>query len=282
MASFGGFPNMMRVLAHRPFQDELAQRLLWLFGLPSDAVTEKANQGCHGHFVLQAQGDGLAFLGSDRGIVHGLTEDDDSYARRVSRGLDNWQVAGNPWSVLAQVLGYVLNATPRAATVSTVYSSVGVAQSSQWDQFVAGADTSRPPSHSLDATGNFDWDSTSPTMGSWGWHRWYMVLVSTGWIEPDGRWGSGGLWGDGKAWGVDEVREVGLTIKSVIVQQWRPVGKWCHWIILSFNDARYQPGSPAGGGINPEGSFGRWSKLVDGIYQRSRFADALYFMGPTR
>lgn len=281
---YGGLRGMMRVLAHRPFQEEIAQRFLWLLGLPSDGVLEKANQGVHSHFVRQAQGDALAYLGSDRGVVHGLTESDASYAGRVARALDDWHVAGSAWSVLGQVLGYVLSAQPRALAISSVYTAAGVLDSTQWDFFTAGADTAHPPTHLLNGAGNWDWDSASPQDGSWSPLRWYLVLGATApnaWINLKGKVGSTGLkvGARGKAVGVDAVADVGRSIK-VIVDQWRPVGVWSHWIMIAFNDALFLPTASAGGGVNPGGTFGRWAKLSGDAFVSARYAGVCYFTGP--
>lgn len=278
----GGLRDMMRILAHRPFQEEIAQRFLWLFGLGPDGVLEKSNQGLRNRRILQATTGGLARLGEERGIVHGLTESDASYAARVQRAIDDWQRAGSAWSIMSQLLGYVTPSKPPADIVSTLYSSAGVAQSSQWDSFEVNADPTRAPVHTLDATGNFDWDSASPTTGSWQWWRIYVVLDAVtphNWINAEGLWGSGGLWGDGGAWGVDAANNLtGLSIR-LIVNQWRPKAVAAHWIIISFNDTLFDATQPAGGGVNPDGNFGRWSKLSGGVYVRSRFSDARYFTG---
>lgn len=282
----GGFQWMMRDLAPRRLQGDVAQLYLFLLALPFDGTTEKLNQGVHDHFVDDADATALPYIAADRGnILRGLTESDASFRARLRSALDDLRLAGSAWSILRQVLGYVLARQPRAFTVSSRWT-LNVATSSTWDEYATLADTSKNPTHALYNTagaGNWDWDSLSPVDGSWGWWRWYLVLEASdapgrAWIGKGAKWGSGVKWGAGNAWGVDKPSAVGKSIR-IIVAQWK--ANWCHWIIISFDGGWFDRTQPAGGGINPDGYFGRWSKVVGGVYVRARFGDACYFEGPT-
>lgn len=286
MAYGGGYQAFARGLAHAPFKGDVWQLMIFLYALGPDGCLEKLNQGVHDRLVDDCDPTFLPALAADRGgILRGLTEADDSFRARLGSAFDDLRIAGDAWSVLRQVLGHVLSSTPRGLTVSSTWLA-NVCKSSTWDEYAPGADTSKNPAHALYQTGslgNWDWDSLTPTDGSWGWWRWYLVLEDNGldgktWIEKDGTWGSGGKWGDGKAWGVNASSAVGKSIK-IIVGQWK--ANWCHWIIVSFDGAWFDRTLPAGGGVNPDGRFGRWSKIVNGVYVRARFSDACYFEGPT-
>lgn len=287
MATGGGLQYLARYLAHTPYQGDDWQRFLWTCAIGGDACLEKLNQAVHDTLTGSAVVSALPFIAAQRGnILRGLTESDDPYRARLQTALDDLRLAGSAWSVLRQVRGYVLASEPRAFTVSSRWSSAGVATSSTWDTFGDAATTASSPAHALYNTGglgNWDWDSLGPTDGSWGWWRWYLVLdyqdlAGEAWITKDGKWGSGGAWGDGKAWGVDATADVGRSIK-IIVNQWK--ANWCHWIVVCFDGALFDPTAAAGGGVNPDGHFGRWSKLVGGVYVKARFEDACYFEGPT-
>jgi hypothetical protein len=271
----GGIRAMVGALAHRPLQMGNAQKYLWNIALGFDGCIQKLDEGIHGRLILDADGTLLAAISSDRLVLRGLTESEESFRARLQRSIDDQQRAGNPWAVLSQVLGYLLSSTPAARTVSSSYSSSGVLLKSLWNSYSAGASLSKPPQHLHEEPGSWDWDSASPSTGSWGWWRWYLVIdavAPSAWVAPDGAWGSGGTWGDGGAWGVDATSFVGKSIK-LIVQQWK-AGIF-HWCIVSFDDTEFVPSAT----VLPDGNYGRWSKIVNGVYVRARSSNARYFEG---
>lgn len=279
MATGGGLQSFARELMHAPFQGDLWQLYLFNLAIGGDACLEKLNQGVHDTFTGDADASALGAIAAQRGnILRGLTESDSSYRERLRTALDDLRIAGAAWAVLRQVLGYLLSDTPRAATVSSRYSAAGVCESSTWDFFDAGATTATSPQHVLYNTagaGDWDWDSLSPTDGSWGWWRWYLVLHATApnaWINPEGFWGDGEAWGDGGAWGVDASVNVGKSIK-IIVGQWK--ANWCDWVIISFDDTEFVPS----GAVLPDGHYGVPHKLVGDVYVAARSENARYFQG---
>lgn len=285
MAIGGGLQTFARTLAHAPYQGDDWQRYLFVGAIGGDACLEKLNQGMHGTLTGDSDASALPYIAAQRGnILRGLTESDDSYRARLRVALDDLRIAGSAWSVLRQSLGFVLASQPRAFAVSSRWASAGVCQSSTWDQFATGASTASSPRHVLYNTGgagNWDWDSLSPTDGSWGWWRWYLCIEASdaagvAWVTQAPKWGSGVMWGSSRAWGINESPDVGRSLR-IIISQWK--ANWCHWIIVSFDSAWFDPAEPAGLGINPDGYFGRWSKVVGGVYVRARFADACYFEG---
>lgn len=278
----GGLRQTMRELAHRPLQGEIAQRFLWLLGLPADGCVEKGNQGVHNRFVLQAHVTTLPHLARDRGnILKGLTETDESWRQRIYRAPNSWRVAGSAWAVLEQILGYVLSSTPAARTVSTRYEADGTPESTQWDYYDAGDDTTKAPKHLAASTPEWDWDSLSPTRGSWGWWRWYLVIEAVApneWIGTQlGPLGDaaypklGSLIG---AMGVSRPKEVCRSIQ-IIIGQWK--SGWSHWVIISFDAAKFIPGA-----ATVDGTYGHWSKVVSRVHVRSRDDDGRYFRGQYR
>ncbi len=240
-----------------------------------DANLEKVLQGGKGHFVLDCDESFLATIGADRTILRGLTESTASYRRRLQRALDDLQHAGNAWAVLSQVLGYLLALTPAARTVSSTYDADGTLATSQWSYYDAGDSIEAAPKHLAQDPGEWDWDSLSPTTGSWGWWRWYLVLDSVApndWIGPEGLWGSAGLYGDGGAWGVDGSPNVAKSIK-IIVRQFK--ANRCDWVVISFDATEFIPGAA----VLPDGHYGRWAKYVNGVAVRARSSNGRYFEG---
>ncbi len=266
-------------------QDGEFERYLYGCGLAIDAVIEKLTQGMHAHMPLKADPSALPRIGEDRLMPKGLSEADASYATRLQHAFDDWRIAGNPWSLLRQTLGALLSATPAARLVSSQYIAYyGVLSSSIWNSYAAGDDTSKPPARqNLDV--NFDWDSDSPSNGSWGWWRTWLILYAVApndWCGPAPfAFGTSGV-----KFGLRPDASIGLNVAPSVVSGvraiaglWKAQHSWVHEIIISFDAALFDPAHPTGGGINPDGLFGRWSKVVGGAYVPSRFSNARYCTG---
>lgn len=280
----GGFQAAARGLAHAPFQGDVWQLMLFLYALGPDATMEKLTQGIRDRRIDDAEASFLPAIASDRGnILRGLTESDTSFRARLKTALDDLKTAGSAWSVLRQVLGYVLSIRPRVLTVSSTWLG-NACDMSTWDEYATSADTSKNPTHFVYSTGNWDWDSFSPSDGSWGWWRWYLVLEASdapgnSWVGPAPKVGATGLKVGEPTYavGVDVPSTVGKSLK-IIVGQWK--ANWCDTIIVSFDGSYFDRTQPAGGGVNPDGYFGRWAKLSGDVYVPARFGDVRYFRGP--
>lgn len=174
------------------------------------------------------------------------------------------------------MLGYLLAYTPAARTVQTYYDrSDGTPETTDWQQYTAGTALTLPPRWQRSDPADWNWDQYSPTpQGQWGWWRWYLVLVSVSpqnWTDPAPAWGSGEMWGEySGSWGCTTSPEVGRSI-VLIVGQWK--SGYAHWGIVSFDAAEFRPAAV----VNPDGYYGRWSKVSGGVYVRSRSANGRYF-----
>lgn len=287
MATGGGIRGFVADLAHRPIKTGWAERFLYTMGVVRDAIIEKGNQGAHDTMALQADESALPLIGAGVLIPQGLTESADNYRLRLQRAWDDWQIAGNAWSVMRQVLGYLLDHAPDIATVSAKYTSTGTLQADIWNFFFAGADTTKAPTRQRDnVSPAWDWDSTSPTTGSWGWHRWWLIIYSVApndvFTENTFTWGTAGkTWGGtGESWGLAQAPEVVGNMRE-IVRRWKGAHAWCVWMIIAFSNSIFDPNDPSGGGVNPDGSFGRWSKvnITANTRTASRFSNARYASG---
>ncbi len=219
-----------RILALAPgfLNSGTGERLLYTFGLATDAVTEIALQGTRAHIPIMINpetrevlgvppADCLAEIGIDRSILRGLTESDQSYAVRLQHAYEAWQRAGTARGMLSQILGYMLDLTPRVCLVSSRFDPAVVdgrgkraRLSSQWDDYPAGRSLNAEPVHTYDdatytsidplvptGDGNFDWDGGSLITGSLGFWSAIFVIESVGanaWCQPAQAWGFGSVY----------------------------------------------------------------------------------------
>ena len=277
MAENDGFRGAVKALSPVWLQEGDGEKYMYAPGQGLDAVQEKFVQAVHAWMPGRGTPTALPAIGSDRLIRQGLTEPVESYARRLQLAFESWQRAGSPWAVLSQVLGYLLAVTPAARTVSSSYTSTGAVSRTIWNLYAAGQNPDYPPTHGLNSVGEWDWDSLSPTSGSWGWWRWYLVIEAVApndWTAPAPKWGATGVkWGGySGSWGTTSSSLVGKSIKMLIAQWGSSV---CDWVVISFDATAFRPGAAT----MPDGYYGRWSKLVGGVYVRSRSASGRYFKG---
>jgi hypothetical protein len=227
---------------------------------------------------------------------------------RLLLWLDIWQLAGLPLGLLLAIQSALSPAFPRVRIVT---------RRSLWYTLDAGAagrmlalpgleplpptpyeqgelwPTSSPPAPPVerlrfsglyersDGLGNFDWDSHLPVPAQpVSTDSWVVIDAAppTDWIHPDGAWGSDGVWGDGGAWGVDVAPATGQLLAEV-VSLFKSAATAVQWIVVSFDASLFDPAQAAGGGINPDGHFARWSKIENGQYVSARFDAARYADG---
>ncbi len=263
----GLITDFIRRASPPTLQSGRAERYMYTLALAQEAILERAEQAILARFPQMANSTALPLLGSDRLIAQGLTEGNVSYAGRLRRALEDWGAAGNAFSVLGQVLGYLSQWTPRVRTVSPKYSNTWAASGGV---LVRGAIAA---------------DSLSPVDGSGGWWWWWLIIYSTGGQAFAGpapfKWGTPGVrWGRRPdcSWGLNVPPSVGAGLRALL-RLWKPGNAPCRNIIISFSDALFDPTQPSGGGINPDGKFGRRSKIVGGVYVPARFSNARYLNG---
>ena len=80
--------------------------------------------------------------------------------------------------------------------------------------------------------------------------------------------------GDGRAWGVDALASVGHGLQT-IARQFKPANVWVRSIVVSFDATLFDPAQGVGG-VNPDGTWGQWSKVSGGAYVATRAAAAVY------
>jgi hypothetical protein len=284
-----GFRDRIKLLSPSWMQDGTNEREAYVYGLACDAITDKLFQGARARFPTQAPTTALDEIGRDRLILRGLTESDESYGARLQRAFDSHQFSGAARAVLSQLLGFLLAKTPAVRFVSSRYDRSTYPPTrldSSWDEYPVGRDPNAEPVHTYvtAAGGNLDWDSASEVSGSWSWWGSFVILEA---VAPN-NWANPATWAIGDttltigtlpgSTGLDVSSNV-ITSARGITKQFKGAHTWVRWIIISFDSGLFDPASPAGGGINPDGYFGRWERVVAGTYVPSRFSDARYCDG---
>lgn len=258
------FRDMSDAISPTWLNGTVGQKYRYSMAVLYDALADATGYAVLARFPLRTSSDALAIMSSDRQIDRGFSESDTSYANRLIQWLDLWRAAGSPMAVLLAVLGLFL---PTSVQVRTVDNS------SNWNTyalgatpFPAGSSVPIPPTYVAGA-GNWNWDgNTAP----W-WRAWVIIYVGPlGWtIGP--HWGDGGKWGDsGRLWGITGPLAGQIQTLLAVLKKWKSAHSWIHDIILTSNTARFNPASPAGGGINPDGT---WANPAN------RFTDCVFLQG---
>lgn len=204
-----------------------------------------------------APADALAKMGLDRRVIRGISETDAAYALRLRQYLTDRRTCGNPFTLMKVLAAYV--------GTGSSFRTVDV-RGNWYSRSAAGVETS-----SLD-TGNWNWDGITSR-----WARFWVVIYPPAglWDESTNDWGDAGLdYKDiGLAWGSTMHPTQASTIRF-LVKDWKPAGTRCVEIIVAFNGSTFDPTAP-----EPDGTYGRWSKTVDGVRVASRLSTARYLGG---
>lgn len=253
--------------------------------------------------------DGLSLIAADRGVPIGPAEPVEVLRIRLLLWLDFLQLQGLPLGLLLSLQAVLAPAYPlvRLVTQKSIWYSLdegAVGRFLELEGYTPLApapyelgpawppNATAPQIERLRAAGlfdrlagsaNWDWDSLSMVDGSGTrWSAWAIAysVAPTDWVAPEGDWGDPGDWGDGGYWGVEFPAGVDPgSVYQDMLRRFKPMGEWIRWFIVSFDASFFDPALPSGGGVNPDGMFGHWSKIVNGEYVPARFSEARYFDG---
>jgi hypothetical protein len=245
-----------------------------------DANADAATYAVLARFPSKAPDDALPWIGLDRQLTQGYQETSAHYRLRLPQWLDRWRFSGKPVGVLVAARDWIGPQLPNMEVVSTNATD----STSRWWSYADGTDAypstqplPTPPTLTMVAPENWNWDGNAAR-----WFRSYLIVfaTTTPWITSSGTWGSSGKkWGDpSKSWGVTAPSNIMQGLQR-LVKQWKRAGAFYEWIIVTFDGTLFDPAQTADGVHNPDGTFGRWSKIVSGQYVRARFANARYANG---
>lgn len=206
--------------------------------------------------LTTAPEDALTAIGRDRLIVRGIDESASSYARRLLSYLDDHKRRGNPFELMHQLAGYVNSPTAKFKTVDA-----------RGNWYMRAADGTETSDLKL---ANWNWDGL--TVGT-RWSRfWVVIYPGTRWTSTE-TWGAAGNWGEPptRTWGTTATREQVVAVRS-IVNLWKPGGTVNPAVIIALDASSFDSAAP-----EPDGNWGRWSKVVDGVRVPSRLSTARYW-----
>lgn len=252
------FRHLWRHIVPRHFAEGEGELIGYSLGVVVDAFLERARQGLIARFPQRGTHTALGAIGRDRRIVRGIAESREAFAARLITWLDDHPRRGSPYALLEQLRAYC-QADVRVRTVDA-----------RGNWYTIDRDGTK--SRSLD-TGNWDWDG-APVSPRWA--RFWVIIYPTSDNEPwapEGTWADDGVYGDGGVWGTTATPAQVADVRNII-REWSPNGTRCEWIIIAFDDASFDPAAP-----EPDGTWGRWSKVSGGVAVPSRLGTARYWRG---
>lgn len=234
-----------------------------------DAQAERARRALLIRFPQQDQfgtpapDDALTAIGRDRRIVRGISESATSYAARLLLWLDSWAVAGSPYGLMNQLAAY-LGPLPDMRTIDV--------RGNWYSRFANGT-----TQVTLNAA-NWDWDASATALQRWS--RFWVIIYPNGLWNVGPNWGDAGfVWGTpGQTWGSTATFNQVQMVRSII-SDWKPAGTKCMNIILAFDGSTFNPTTLRDATGVPDGTWGRWGKIVNGQRVPSRLSTARYWDG---
>lgn len=239
---------------------ETDNRTLYTTALVRDAFAERIRLGVLARFPIadSTPADALAEIGADRRVFRGPDEPEAAFCERARRWLDDWRLAGSPWSILEQVRAYC---SPHAVRVR-IYTNRG-------DCYTINRDGTR--SRARDTAWDWDGDTTR-------WARWWLVIYPDAGapFAAQAVYGTAEQWGAvGGTWGSTATEADVLAVRRIIRDR-KPAGTRCDHVIVCHSDTHFDPADAL---TLPDGTWGSVYKLSGGSLVKARFDGAAYWPG---
>lgn len=234
-------------------------RVLFGIALACDATIEFFLQAVLARLPGEGPEEALPLIGRDRRITRGYAESVDAYVERLIGWRPSWRGAGNAYTVMRQVRGYLSPHKPRMR----VFNGSGCCYTLNPDDTL---ERHYPTS--------WDWDGNA-TLPS---RCWLVIYNVTGLFERDGEWGDPGTWAEdaeGETWGSMTPAERIAAIRR-IVDEWKSAATRYERIIVAFDDAALDPEDNS---TLPDGTWGHHSTIVGGVSVAARDPRSIYWTG---
>jgi hypothetical protein len=275
--SRAGLRDAMKTSSPPWLQTGTAEKFMYTMGLSQDVLLEKLNQAMQAHMPGKGTATALPYVGADRLIPQGILEPATSYAARLQQAFESWAQAGSNRGVMTQILGYLTPFAPQTRCVSDPRNAPSSPMNA-WYTYLAGTSFAKGavwPNYAL-VPQNWNWDGQQLP-----W-RFFVILFSVApqnFTAGEGTWGDGAVWGDTSAsWGLSIPAAEISAIRNQVIGTFKSA-QWCQWIVISFDNSLFDPGATADGTHNPNGTWGSWGTLVNGVWVPSRPASGRYCSG---
>ncbi len=252
------FRDSIKRVRTATFLGAIGEKMDFAVHLVLDGLRDLVEWGVKARFPEKAPEDALSIIGRDRRILRGYAEPSASYRARLLRWLDDWHIAGSPFSIMDQIAGYI---SPSRFQQRVVYTSAPSGGAALWYSRAALGGKSYVVTNPT----NFDWDGLTA-----GWYRFWVVLYSDlgPWTTGD-IWGTVSVWGDTSGtWGLSASNDEVYSLRQ-IVNDWKPAHAVGINIIVSFDAAKLLPGAAPGAPM-PDGTWGKQYKNSAGTVVPSR------------
>lgn len=214
--------------------------ILYVTGTMVDALGDWLRHGIYARFPDTAPPDAIGYIGNDRGIDRGPSEESSSYRPRLRQAAVTWKNAGGGRTVLTQIAAYL---TGIADPPMRLVSDDAVWHNYNWGTGVA--------TKTIVGT-NWTWDGFT---GVRWWRGWVIIDSTLGPFGPPELWGDAGdLWGtSGDKWGIKEPTSAKVVDIIRVIKKWKPANVDV-MMIACFNNSIFlsSNASPP----NPSGNYG--------------------------
>ena len=263
---------------------DVGARYMYTPAAELDAQIERVEQGVRASMPEKCDPSCLSSIGRDRSTVRGVYETTAGFAHRCKTAIYDWHFAGIPHGLIQILLGVLAPIAPMIRVVWAAHRNVVVR--TQWEWVEDGAIPGTPPT-------SISGPSTChPYHVPWKWdtidnrRRFYVILyvnqTGTPWCTSGTVYGTGRKYGDGHLYGFGDVQQSQLAALQDLVKPWKAAHSRCDWIIVSFDDALFDPLNtdtlPANATL-PDGTWGHFGWDVSGHYTIARSQSARYIAG---
>lgn len=237
-------------------------RYLYSMALAADATVEFALQGMLARLPGEGTNTALPRIGRDRRIVRGAAESAAAFIERLKLWRTSWRGAGNPYTLMHQIRGFVAPHKPLLRIVNA---------NGTWYTLNPDDTIERLKTH---PASNWDWDGNAAA-----WSRFWVIIY-----PPAGLWVRDGVWGDTELWGQAGQGTWGssATVEEIaglrnLIAEWKSAGAVCVKIVVSFDAGAFAPTdtSPP----LPDGTWADNYKIVGGVAVPARDQRAIYWEG---
>lgn len=236
-------------------------KILYTAALMGDCMIEAGLEGVRASWPGKGTPTALPYIGQGRGIIQGEAETNDHYAGRLRGWLATWENAASA-EILAQQIQNWLGNNPVVRVVDRAGNWV-IANTDGTTTFLQSA---------WDWDSQSGWDTASPaTVAGW-WSDIWIIVYPCEWpktpvhlplVPLDPKTGIG-----------HQVVPSQVSTILGLVSTWKGAHTFVRAIIWTYTSTSFNPQAV---GVMPDGTYGNWYKMVNGVAVQARDTDSRYW-----